>query len=223
MNFLSHYYVDRNKHTAPFVLGALLPDIAPDFTKTYNANIRYGEWNLEEPAASVHAGVLRHYEMDAIFHNSVVFKEACAYATGCMAEAGLDREKYRFWFLSHIVTEVLLDRQLILENPGLVDEYYAVLSSIDTNKMDAYLYFNVSKVEKNRILINFMKFMEVKFLQYLKTMDGAAESLVRTVHRAIGVSFTEVDREKLVIALHNIEGAMRYSSKKLLDHENSGN
>ena len=217
MHFLSHYYVDRNKYNPLFVSGALLPDIAPHFTRTYNSKIRNREWNLNEPEYSVHRGILRHYELDAAFHSSLVFKESCSYASICLGQAGLDREKYRFWFLAHIVTEVLLDRQLILADPDLVKEYYDVLNSVDTNKLSAYLNLIVSEEEKNKILTNFIKFLDVSFLRYLEQMDGAAEGIVRTVLRATGVTFTDEDKKRLIAALHNIENDMRYRSKKLLD------
>ena len=217
MHFLSHYYLDRSQNNPLFTLGALIPDIAPGFTKTYNARIRNKTWSLNEPADSVHRGILRHYELDAVFHGSLIFRECCSQASIRLAEAGLDREKYRFWFLGHIVTEVMLDRQLILQNKGLVDEYYSVLNSVDTNKFNAYFYFNVSEEEKNKILSNFIKFLDVRFLQYLTEIDGAAEGIVRTVHKVIGVDFTDEDRVRLIKALHNIESDIRYSSKKLLE------
>jgi hypothetical protein len=217
MHFLSHYYVDRNKYNPLFVSGALLPDIAPHFTRTYNSKIRNRLWNLDEPVASVHRGILRHYELDAAFHSSLVFKESCSNASACMEKAGLDRERYRFWFLGHIVTEVLLDRQLILSEPDLVKEYYDVLSSVDINKLSAYLNLMVDEEEKSKILTNFIKFLDVRFLRYLEQMDGAAEGIVRTVLRATGVTFTDEDRKRLIAALHNIENDMRYRSKNLLN------
>jgi hypothetical protein len=217
MHFLSHYYVDRGRNDPLFALGALIPDITPHFTRTYNSKIRNKKWELDGPAAAVHRGILRHYELDAAFHSSTVFRDCCSRAGISMAEAGLDREKYRFWFLGHIVTEVLLDRQLILLNPGLVDEYYNVLSSVDTNKFDAYLYFNDSNEEKSKILSNFIMFLDIKFLRHLEKIEGAAEGITRTVYRATGVAFTDEDRERLIAALHNIENDIRYSSKKLLE------
>jgi hypothetical protein len=139
------------------------------------------------------------------------------YASTCLEQAGLDREKYRFWFLGHIVTEVLLDRQLILLDPDLVKEYYDMLNSVDINKLSAYLNLIVSEEEKNKILTNFIKFLDVRFLRYLEQMDGAAEGIVRTVLRATGVAFTDDDKKRLIAALHNIENDMRYRSKNLLN------
>ena len=217
MHFLSHYYLDRNKNNPLFVAGALLPDIAPHFTKTYNSRIRNKEWDLDEPIVSVHNGILRHYELDAVFHNSVVFKESCTHASTCMANEGLNREKYRFWFLGHIVTEVMLDRQLILDNPGLVEEYYEVLNSVDIGILEAYVNNIASVGERSKILSNFIKFLDAKFLRHLENIDGAAEGIVRTVLRATGVIFNEDDKMKLIAALHNIEAHIRYRTEKLLE------
>ena len=217
MHFLSHYYVDRNKNNPLFAAGALLPDIAPHFTKTYNSRIRNKEWDLDEPIVSVHNGILRHYELDAVFHNSVVFKESCTYASTCMANEGLDREKYRFWFLGHIVTEVMLDRQLILLYPDLVNEYYQLLSSVDINMLEAYVNIIAPGDEKSKILSKFIKFLDARFLRNVENIDGAAEGIVRTVLRATGVMFTEDDKMKLIAALHNIEAHIRYRTEKLLE------
>ena len=217
MHFLSHYYVDRSKNDPFFVLGALLPDIIPHFTKTYNSKIRYKEWDIGEPLASIHRGVLRHFELDAVFHSSLVFKESCHLATQRMSAEGLDREKYRFWFLSHITIELMLDRILIMNEPNLANQYYKVLNYVDINKLSAYLNFIATDEEKSKILTNFIRFLDVRFLQYFDTVDGVAEGIVRTALRATGVVFTPDDRDRLVAALHNIENDMRYRSEKLLD------
>lgn len=216
MHFLSHYYVDRSKNNPLFVLGALLPDIAPQFTKTYNSKIRYKDWEMPDDIRAIHLGVLRHYQVDAVFHNSSDFKDACKKAGEFMIHEGLDREKYRFWFLSHIAAELVLDFTLIADHPQLVTDYYNVLSSVDINKLTDYLNYIISNEEKTKILTNFMRFLDVRFLQYFDNMEGVAEGITRTAHRAIGVKFTDMDRQRLIAALHNIANDIRYRSENLL-------
>lgn len=217
MHFLSHYYVDRNKNNPLFVAGAMLPDIAPHFTKTYNKNIRNKSLNITGNEFDVHLGVLRHFEADAVFHNSQAFANSCKSIKQRLTETGLDKEKYRFWFLSHIATEVILDRILIINNPELVDEYYKVLNTVDILQLGGYLNFIVTNGDKNKILSNFIKFLEVRFLRYFTNTEGAAEGIVRTMLRATGVAFNEEDKQRLIGALHNIENDMRYSGEKLLE------
>ncbi len=217
MHFLSHYYVDR--HTAdPYrVVGALLPDISPGFTRTYNAVIRKNDWTLKQGSAHIHEGVLRHYDVDRQFHGSAVFEEAVAHALHTLIGSGLDRDRYRLSFIAHIAVELLLDRLLIGTDPGLVNVYYSLLESVERDKLGVYLNRIMPDSQVQRTLQAFDRFMEIRFLQYFDRTDGAAEGIVRTTKRAIGVDFTAEDRAKLLGALHNIEGDMRYRWHKLLE------
>lgn len=217
MHFLSHYYVDR--HTAdPYrIVGALLPDISPGFTRTYNAVIRKNDWTLDHEPALIHAGVLRHYDVDRQFHGSPVFSDAVTYALSALIDSGLDRDRYRLSFIAHIAIELLLDRLLIGHNGSLVTEYYHLLESVERDKLGVYLNRIMPESQLKRTLQAFDRFMEIKFLQYFDRTDGAAEGLVRTTRMIIGVDFTAEDRAKLLGALHNIEGEMRYRWHKLLE------
>lgn len=217
MHFLSHYYVDRHSADPYRVVGALLPDISPGFTRTYNAVIRKNDWALKHESALIHQGVLRHYEVDMQFHGSPVFEEAVALALKVLLASGLDRDRYRLSFIAHIAIELVLDRLLIGEYPGLVKVYYDLLESIESDKLGVYLNHIMPDSQGQRTLQAFDRFMEIKFLQYFDRTDGAAEGIVRTTKRAIGVDFTEEDRAKLLGALHNIEGEMRYRWHKLLE------
>jgi hypothetical protein len=217
MHFLSHYHIDRHLQDPYFVLGALLPDIAPHFTKTYNEKIRKGELVYAGQSASIHAGVLRHYQVDGVFHAIDDFRDLCRRMGAAMIGQGLDREYFRIWFLSHIAAEVMIDKLLVAKDKALVDEYYGMLSSVDINKLDVYLKTLVSSEDSTKILANFGRFAEIKFLYNLHQTESAAEGIMRTAHKATGVVFGNGDRQKLLAALDNIENEIRYSSEILLD------
>ena len=217
LHFLSHYFIDRLEHNPYLVVGALLPDIAPHFTQTYNRKIRNKVWDLEEPMRTIHRGVLRHYEADGAFHQSPTFSELCKTAIQCMMQTGLDRNRFRLSFLAHIAVEVLLDRWLIVENKHLTDAYYNILNEVAFNKLDSYLSNVVSEIEKTKILNNFMRFKEVQFLYHLIQIEGAAEGIMRTAHRAATIIFSAEEKQKLIAALHNIESQIRYRGEKLLE------
>ena len=217
MHFLSHFYIDRHFNDPYFAVGALLPDIAPHFTKTYNGKIRKRELIYEGEIASIHSGVLRHYQVDGVFHDMEVFRALCRSIGVSMIEQGLDREYFRIWFLSHIAAEVMIDKLLVAKDNALMDEYYGLLSSVDINKLDVYLKTLVSSEESNKILANFGRFAEIKFLYHLHHTEGAAEGIIKTAHKAAGIVFGNDDRQKLLIALDNIETEIRYSSEILLD------
>lgn len=217
VHFLSHYYLDKQLHNPYFVTGALLPDILPHFTKTYNDSIRKKTWVFDEPIRSLHSGILRHYELDALFHASGTFKEMCHQASELFMRAGLDRNKFRLWFVSHIAVEVLLDRQLLLQETRLTEEYYSLLEQVEISKLEQYLKSVASAEHVNMGVNHFLRFKEVKFLYYLSKIEGAAEGIMRTVHKATGIVFSETDKAKLLTALHNIDLEIRYKSEKLID------
>lgn len=217
MHFLSHYYVDRHEPDPYRIVGALLPDISPGFTRTYNAVIRKNEWTMTGTTARIHAGVLRHYDVDKQFHGSTSFEEAVAHGLGALIDSGLNRDRYRLSFVAHIAVELMLDRQLIAADAGLVNVYYDLLESVERDKLGVYLNCIMPDSQVARTLLAFDRFMEIRFLQYFDRTDGAAEGIVRTTKRAIGVDFTDEDRAKLLGALHNIEGEMRYRWHKLLE------
>ena len=217
MHFLSHYYVDRHLDRAYFALGAMIPDISPHFTRTYNSVIRRREWDFEGDLTEIHRGVLRHYDVDKQFHSSLQFQKSCQNALSHMMIEGLDRDRYRLSFLAHIAVEVMLDRQLIVQNNGLTIVYYDLLESIRMDNFRKYLKVLMTEQQMEATVRTFERFLEVKFLNYLEQTEGAAEGIMRTANRAIGVDFTEADREKLINALHNIDLEMRYSWNKLLE------
>lgn len=216
MHFLSHYYIDRHHDNAYQVLGSLLPDISPGFTRTYNRAIRRSEWAPEGDIGLIHKGVLRHYEVDAQFHVLGDFQQTCKSALVYMIEAGLDRDKYRLSFLAHIAVEVMLDRQLIVHNSGLINVYYKLLESVQIDNFSRYLSQIMPDTQRDQTISAFRRFAQIQFLKYLDKTEGAAEGIMRTAHKATGVDFPEADKAKLIAALHNIDNEMRYSWNKLL-------
>jgi hypothetical protein len=217
LNFLSHYYLDSNQQNPHHTLGSLIPDIAPHFTHIYNQSIRSKAYNLPEPLASIHQGILRHYTVDAAFHNKAEFKTLCTIANQTMVAAGLNREVYRLFFVSHIAVEILLDRYLIARDSALIDSYYySLLSTIHMEGLKLYLENIVSPSITSQILVNFERFKQVSFLYHIRTLEGAAEAIIRTLRKATGIELMRDDRAKLIIALYNIELEMRYKCENLL-------
>ena len=96
-------------------------------------------WTIEAELAS---GIKQHLDDDHWFHSTQGFLEISTDMSILFRQIFTHDETARVGFLGHIVTELLLDRVLIEQNPGLIDEYYAAFSEIDplqteiaTNKM----------------------------------------------------------------------------------------
>jgi len=134
-----------------------------------------------------------------------------------MVAAGLNREVYRLFFVSHIAVEILLDRYLIARDSALIDSYYySLLSTIHMEGLKLYLENIVSPSITSQILVNFERFKQVSFLYHIRTLEGAAEAIIRTLRKATGIELMRDDRAKLIIALYNIELEMRYKCENLL-------
>src|SRR6202012_464096 len=72
MNFLSHYYFDRNVTNCYHILGTVLPDLLKNADKTL---VLHPE-KMSHPDASVNAikkGWNKHLEVDRYFHSSDFF------------------------------------------------------------------------------------------------------------------------------------------------------
>ena len=104
MNFLSHYKLIPSGKTPYFMLGVLLPDLIPGFTKVYHKNIRNQTFDDIEDA-EIRDGILFHLKTDAIFHNLDLFQELIEAFTLVFNEA--DSIKIpRVFFIVHILIVV---------------------------------------------------------------------------------------------------------------------
>jgi hypothetical protein len=87
--------------------------------------------------ADVAAGVLQHLRDDARFHETRAFAETMAELTVRSRDALAGETGLRPAFLGHLLTEVLLDAALIVENPGGLETYYALLESVDPRAIES--------------------------------------------------------------------------------------
>lgn len=78
-------------------------------------------------------GCVRHHADDRWFHQSACFvtlSTEFAVELRAYLESGLGHQA---GFVGHIAVELLLDAVIIERQPGLADEYYAVLASLDVD------------------------------------------------------------------------------------------
>ena len=81
--------------------------------------------------SAIAKGIAQHHQDDAWFHHSRSFAELSLQLTVAARDA-LDRDAgFRPSFLGHILVEILLDAQLIDEQPLRLQRYYDALSAVD--------------------------------------------------------------------------------------------
>ncbi len=135
MNFVAHYFLDRHRRESDFAIGVATPDLM----SIYNAGLRvkyHHVYGIEDSVkngehGTFFNGVIRHFEVDRIFHSSEFFFQETRWFSSKLAEALHQETIPRKFFVSHVLLELILDKVLIREHPGILDEYYNHFDNAD--------------------------------------------------------------------------------------------
>jgi hypothetical protein len=199
LNYISHYFFFHHKGEPYFNCGLIFPDwIAAYKRNKLNSKIITAsseEKKLEE-------GILLHYYGDKIFHGSTFFEESRHGIKNILEKSKLDKEKFRFTFISHLVLEMMIDRILIKKDPELGIEFYESLDQCDLDKLVNFAVKNSGIDEACRELIS--GFRQHRFILHYANDEGFAYSLARITKR-VGIIFSEQDMKELSSHLIEIE------------------
>lgn len=129
MNFISHFFFDRRLDDSLYVLGIASPDLLSAFNRKVKLHQHPIERLMaEHPGDSKRLrfaqGVLRHFECDALFHNSDFFHTETARLSAALHEAFPNRPTMRSYFIAHVLLELLLDKLIIEDDRSLLDHFY---------------------------------------------------------------------------------------------------
>ncbi|HEX4128943.1 MAG TPA: hypothetical protein VHZ24_02790 [Pirellulales bacterium] len=87
--------------------------------------------DADPPLAALARGIVQHHHDDAWFHDTAAFNEL-QWRLAAMIRATLGPDdSLRPSFLGHVLVEVLLDAALVVEEPSLLDDYYAAMAAVD--------------------------------------------------------------------------------------------
>lgn len=149
MNYLSHGF--RFLKDPYFLLGTAIPDMMNVVNRKCKVRSKHAEPFLEHKdprARSLAAGIIQHHFDDRWFHQARAFNELCLeFTVSCrdilsqekklLASIDLEqsqqhtRDGLRAGFLGHILVELLMDAELLFEDPTLGDAYYRQLAKTD--------------------------------------------------------------------------------------------
>lgn len=87
--------------------------------------------------ATIAAGVMQHHQDDAWFHRTQAFTELSLNFTVAVRDVLGQDDGLRCYFLGHILVELLLDSELIEENPNALQLYYDALGHVDALQLAA--------------------------------------------------------------------------------------
>ncbi len=164
MNYFAHGI--RHLDRPYFLVGTAMPD----FLSVIDRNVRFRARHVEpflkdeDPAtAEFAAGVLQHLEDDRWFHKTRGFFEVSGELTRLFRDHVDGDDRFRAAFLGHIVTELLLDRVLIADSPGLLDRYYESWSHIDRQAVE-HMINRMSREPTDRVARGLRLFQAERFL-----------------------------------------------------------
>jgi hypothetical protein len=199
LNYISHYRFFHRKNDPYFNCGLIFPDWVAAYKRNrFTADIIAS--GIEEE--KLKEGIGLHYYGDKKFHGSEFFEEARHGIKLILEQSGLDKEKFRFSFLSHLLLEMMIDRILIKDNPALGLEFY---DSLDLCNLDLLVRFaiNNSGVDEGcRELIS--GFRQHRFILHYTNDEGLAYSLSR-ITRRVGISFSDAELKMMMLKFPEIE------------------
>jgi hypothetical protein len=164
MNYFAHgfRFIDRPW----FLAGTALPDLISVVDRRVRLRARRVEpfaTGAPTPEAELAAGVMQHLHDDAWFHSTAAFHAVSGRLTGLFRAALPPDDAHRPSFLGHIVTEILLDGLLVVENPTTLDAYYAALETLDPLRIEQAVN-RMSRHSTDQLSPFFPLFLRERFL-----------------------------------------------------------
>jgi len=128
MNFISHYFLDRDHTDSYFFLGVSTPDLISNYDRTIRLKEATLPLIMENDASqaqlSFYNGVLRHFEVDKMFHSSHFFRRETRYLSHALGRTFPHEQVDKSFFVAHILLELMLDRVLIRKHDYLLSAFY---------------------------------------------------------------------------------------------------
>lgn len=163
MNFLSHYYFDRNVNNCYHILGTVLPDLLKNADKTIVLHPEKLHHSNDDINCII-AGWNKHLAVDRYFHSSDFFNIHSHQLKKLLLPA-IEGSPVKPFFLGHVALELIIDNLLLTTGKILVDDFYAHLDGCKTEIVAEFLAFAGLKDDSR-----FFKFFDdFKSSQYLHT------------------------------------------------------
>ena len=187
MNFFAH---GRSHIDAPYFLaGTAVPDWLNVVNRKVRARSREAKLLVDDGdrrIALVARGIVQHHYDDDWFHRTRAFAELSWQFTVDIRDALPKDDGLRPSFLGHILVEILLDAELISDQPEQLEDYYRAMESIDPEVVQATVN-RIAKVPTDRLAPLIPRFSTERFLHdYLD--DERLLFRMNQVMRRVGLS-----------------------------------
>jgi hypothetical protein len=176
--------------------------VLPDLLKNADKNIILHPEKLNHPDTLINDIILgwrKHLEVDRHFHSSQFFIYHSSQLRQLLTPA-IEGSPVKTFFLGHIALELILDGLLITTGSISVDNFYCLLSSCATDKIDEFL--NLAGMHDTAQFFSFFeKFKSSRYLETYADSDQIAYALRRICMRIWRNPFTPEHETKMRVIL----------------------
>jgi acyl carrier protein phosphodiesterase len=209
MNFLSHYFLDRGHPSSLFAIGAATPDLL----SIYNERLRIKKHHLKgldgtvlsESAVTFALGVSRHFQADDAFHSSDFFATQTAWISDELERHFVTKTNQRKFFLAHVLLELIMDKILINNNKGIIDEYYGHFAVANPFRDVQEFTETISKHPLPNYDHFLDKFLQNRYLVHYSEWDHIIYVLKRILRRASVADPAFLDDPRFVDFLNAVQ------------------
>lgn len=187
MNFLSHFYFDREVEDCYHILGTVLPDLLKNADKTI---VLHPEklHHTDNRVNSIIAGWNKHLEVDRHFHSSEFFLEH-SHQLKLLLRPVIDGSPVKPFFLGHITIELILDNLLLTAGKVTANVFYDHLGDCQQDIVAEFLTFAGLK-DTTRFFSFFEEFNRSRYLFTYAETQQIAYALKRICMRVWKDPFT---------------------------------
>lgn len=205
MNYFAHYYFDHKEANPYYNAGLVLPDFARSAAgnKHINTSLEH-DFTLQPHFFHLNEGSKQHYATDGFFHNTPFFSHCTHFIEDLFVKHNFPKDGQRFWFLSHILFELILDRVLIQQHPQKLDDFYTALRQCSLKTVVDFLALS-GKDGSDRFSKFWNGFLEAQYLQYYLIDEKLLYSINRVVTRAKQPELNEAQALAFIPVVHNAE------------------
>jgi acyl carrier protein phosphodiesterase len=201
MNFLSHYYFEKQESDCHLIIGVVLPDFIKNAHKDWNLNPQKEEHLfLDYPGeASILKGWKRHLEVDRLFHCSDFFVNQTAILKQLIMPV-MHTGPVKPFFLAHIGLELILDHLLTTRGLVNINHFYDHLHQANTASLRSFLV--KAGISDLNLFSNFLDdFISSRYLLSYQKIENISYALNRICMRLWNDPFTDAQIKQLTECL----------------------
>ncbi|MFD2160983.1 hypothetical protein ACFSJU_01165 [Paradesertivirga mongoliensis] len=200
MNFLSHFYFDRDTEDSHQVIGMVLPDLLKNANKKWSIRPEKHATEYQDQALkNLYRGWQRHISVDKHFHCSEFFIFHTQTMRTAMAPF-LETSPARPSFVAHIALELMLDSLLLTEKSLSTSPFYTHLIKADKDVLANFLLIN--NLSDTVIFFSFLEeFIDARYLNTYSNPKEIVYALHRICMRVWDNPFNETQKLQLTSML----------------------